>query len=117
MKAQKYSFNQTKKIGFGTKVIYKYPTPTRDLDIGVMVVNGRHPEDPQTFILEHECQFVMYVTKGSGKVYAGEELFDVQEKDVIFIPSLTKFAVEGILEYVTVDSPAFFPEQSEEIKV
>ncbi|MEK6952502.1 MAG: hypothetical protein AABX29_05805 [Nanoarchaeota archaeon] len=116
MKAVKYSPSDTNEINLGTKRIYKYPTPTKEMDIARMVVKGRHPQDSKTFILEHTCQFVIYVTKGSGKIYAGDELFRVSVGDVVFVPTENKFAVEGDIEYVTVDLPAFFPEQSEETK-
>jgi mannose-6-phosphate isomerase class I len=117
MKAVKYSFDNTNKIDLGTKVIYKYPTPTREFDIAKMVVKGRHPKDPHKFILEHQCQFVIYVTQGSGKISAGEDVFDVAVGDVVFIPTNTKFAAEGDMEYITFDVPAFFSEQSQEITI
>lgn len=117
MKPKKYSQSDTNKIDLGTKVIYKYPTPTKSMDIAKMVVNGRHPEDKDTFIIEHECQFVIYVIKGSGIIYAGDDKFEVGVGDVIFVPTENKFAAEGKMEYITIDNPAFFLEQSEEIKV
>ena len=59
MKATKYTFTDTTKIDLDTKVIYKYPTPTKDFDIGRMVIDGRHPKDARTFILESACSFVI----------------------------------------------------------
>lgn len=117
MKAVKYSSQDTNKIDLGTKVIFKYPTPTKEMDIAKMVVKGRHPESPNTFLLEHKCQYVIYVSKGKGKIYAGEDIFEVKVGDVVFVPVDNKFAAEGDMEYITVDLPAFFPEQSEEIKI
>lgn len=117
MKPRKYSFNQAKKIDLGEKIIYKYLTPTKQFDIAKMVVKGRHPKDKQKFILEHKCQFVIYITRGKGKIYAGNEIFKTTIGDVVFVPTENKFAVEGDIEYITVDVPAFFPEQSEEITV
>lgn len=115
MQPVKYSQNDTNKIDLNTKIIYKYPTPTKLFDIGRMVLNGRHPEDKETFVLEKDCDFVMYIIKGSGKVFAGESIFDVQVDDVVFVPKGNKFAVEGEMEYITVDVPAFYPEQSSEV--
>ena len=89
MKPQKYTLKDVTKIDLGTKIIYKYPVLTKLFDVARMVVNGRHPKDKNTYILEHGCMFAMYVIKGSGKIYAGENIFDV---------------------------PAYYPEQSEEIK-
>jgi mannose-6-phosphate isomerase-like protein (cupin superfamily) len=117
MQPIKYSFSETRKIDQETKVIYKYPTPTRQFDIGRMVVKGRHPKDPKTFIIEGDCSFVMHITKGTGRVFAGDEIFDVVEEDVVVVPARHKFAVEGDMEYITFDSPAFYPEQSKEITV
>lgn len=115
MRPIKYTFAQTDKIDLDTKVIYKYPTPTKLFDIGRMVVKGRHPKDADVFILEHECNFVMYILSGNGRVFAGGEVFKVKPEDVVFVPAKNKFAVEGDLEYITFDAPAFYPEQSEEI--
>jgi mannose-6-phosphate isomerase-like protein (cupin superfamily) len=115
MKTCKYSSGDTSKIDLGTKIIYKYPTPTKLFDVGLMVVKGRHPEDPKTFILETDCSLVMYITTGAGHVFLGDDTFQMESKDVIFVPANHKFAVEGKFEYVTFDSPAFYPEQSTEI--
>lgn len=116
MKPVKYSASDTDKIDLGTKIIYKYPTPTKLMDIARMVVKGRHPEEENKFILEHDCNFAIYVTEGSGKINAGDEIFDVKVGDVIFVPAENKFAAEGSMEYITIDVPAFYPEQSEEVK-
>jgi mannose-6-phosphate isomerase-like protein (cupin superfamily) len=85
------------------------------MDISIMKVNGRHPQEKNKFLLEHECQFVMFITKGEGKVYTDDQVFKAKPQDVIFVPKETKFAVEGNFEHITVDVPAFYPEQSEEV--
>lgn len=115
MKPVKFTKKEAKKIDLGHKVIYKYPTPTRLFDIAMMEVNGRHPSEEGKFLIEHDCNFVIYVTKGKGVIFAGDERFKVEKGDVVFVPDNNKFAVEGILEYVTVDVPAFYMEQSEEV--
>jgi len=117
MKPAKYSSSDTTTIDLGTKTIHKYPTPTKSMDIARMVVNGRNPVVKDTFLIEHECQFVIYVIKGSGTIYAGDEVFKVGVGDVVFVPTNNRFAAEGSMEYITVDNPAFFLEQSEEVKL
>ena len=116
MKPVKYTSSDTNLIDLGTKKIYKYPTPTKEMDLGKMVVNGRHPVEPNTYFIEHVCSFVLYVTKGNGMVYAGDETFELGVGDVVFVPKNNKYAVEGNFEYITFDSPAFFPEQVEDLK-
>ncbi len=116
MKPKKYTFEDTKKINLNTKIIYKYPTPTQLFDIARMVVKGRHPEDKNTFIIEEDCSFIIYVIKGKGTVYAGEKELKVSINDVVLVPKGNKFAIKGNLEYITVNVPAFYLEQSTEVK-
>ena len=114
MKPTKYSSDKAAVVNLGTKVIYKFPTQTKLFELSRMVVNGRHPENPKEFILESDCHFMIYVIKGNGKIYAGEEIFSVSVGDVVDVPPRNKFACEGKgLEYITFDVPAFYPEQSE----
>jgi len=115
MQPAKYTASDTRLIDLGTKVIYKYPTPTKDFDVGRMVVDGRHPAKPGSFIIEEACSFVMYVMHGRGTVYAGDQIFKVGPEDVVFVPKQHKFAVEGQFEYITFDAPAFYPEQTKEV--
>jgi mannose-6-phosphate isomerase-like protein (cupin superfamily) len=115
MKPFKYSQQDTNKIDLGTKVIFKYPSPTKLFEIARMEINDHHPQEPNKFLLEHDCQFAFYVIKGQGVIYASEEVFKVKVGDVVFVPKENKFAAEGNFEYITVNVPAFYPEQSEEI--
>lgn len=64
MKPQKFTFKDTKKVDLKTKVIHKYPTLSRLLELNHMAVNGRHPENKNEYIIEHNCQFIIYVTRG-----------------------------------------------------
>ena len=109
----KYSIKDAKKIDLGTKQIYSYPLSTRLMSVAYMKISGRHPEKENEWLFEHDCQFVIYVTKGKGKVYVGKKTIVVTVSDVVFIPTETPFAVEGNFEYVTFDTPGFYPEQSE----
>lgn len=114
MKPQKFTFEDTKKVDLGTKVIYKYPAPSRLFGLSYVTINGRSPENKNEYTIEHKCQFIIYVTKGSGKIYAGDEVFDVKVGDAVYVPTENKFAVEGKdLEYVEIQTPAWYPEQAE----
>lgn len=117
MKAVKISKKESKLVNLGTKKIYKFILPTKLYGIAKMVVHGRHPENPQKVVMEKDCSFVMYVVKGSGKYFINEEEFNVKADDVVYVPSGSTFACEGDFEYITVDVPAYYPEQSEELNV
>ena len=118
MRPQKFTFKDTEKIDLKTKVIYKYPSLSRLLELNHMIVNGRHPENKDEHVIEHDCQFIIYITKEAGKVYAGDEIFNVKTGDVVYVPTENKFAVEGNnFEYITIDTPAWYPEQAETVSI
>lgn len=105
--------SDTDIVDLKTKVIRKYSTGDKSYEVNVMNLNGRYPENPNHFIFETECKFMLYVTKGHGKIYLDEQIIEVEEGDAIEVPTNTKFASEGYnFEYLTVDIPAWFPEQA-----
>lgn len=115
MNPVKISEKEAKKIELGTKVIYKYILPTKLFDIAKMVVKGRHPQDPKKVIFEKDCSFAIYLINGHGKYVINNKEFEVSEGDVVYVPSGSKFSCEGNFEYITVDVPAYYPEQSKEV--
>lgn len=117
MKAKKFAPADTRIVDLGTKIIYNYPSLPRLVELNHMVVNGRHPEDENKYVLEHDCQFILHVIRAEGKIYAGNEIFDVDVGDVVHVPTNTKFAAEGEgFEYITANVPAWYPDQAEVVK-
>lgn len=105
--------DQAKLVDLGNKVIRKYIAPDKSMEINYMTVTGRNPENPHHFLLEKEVQFMMYVIKGTGTVFVGDEKHAVEVGDVIHVPKNTKFAIESEnLEYLAAETPAFYPEQA-----
>lgn len=104
--------DQAKIVDQGSKVIIKYPSTDNKLEINYMILNGRTPDKKESFLCETKVHFMVLIIKGNGKVYCGNEVFDVQEGDSIDVPAGTKFAAEGNLEYVTAESPAWFEAQA-----
>ncbi len=105
--------NQAKIVDQGTKIIRKYTASDKQLEINHMILNGRTPEKKGTFLCETKLHFMVFVIKGKGKIFRGNEVFNVKEGDCIDVPPKTKFAAEGYdFEYITVESPAWYPEQA-----
>jgi len=105
--------NQAKIVDQGTKIIRKYTAPDRQLEINHMVLNGRTPEKEGTFLCETKLHFMVFVVKGKGKIFRGDEVFDVEEGDCVDVLPNTKFAAQGYdFEYITAESPAWYPEQA-----
>jgi mannose-6-phosphate isomerase-like protein (cupin superfamily) len=113
MKTVKYSKSDAKITDQVTKIVHAYPSPTRMMSVAYMEIKGRHPQGNK-FSLDHDCAFMIYVTKGEGKVYLDKEIVKVTVGDVVYVAIGTPFACEGRMEYVIVDVPGFYPEQIEE---
>ncbi len=105
--------NQAKIIDKGDKVIKKYTAPDKQLEINHMTLNGRTPDKEGTFLCETKLHWMLFVTKGKGRVFRNDEVFDVEEGDCVDFPPGTRFAAEGRnFEYITVENPAWYPEQA-----
>lgn len=104
---------QAKIVDQKTKIIRKYTASDKQLEVNYMTLNGRTPEKAGTFLCEAKVHFMAYVTKGNGKIFLEEEIFEVGEGDCIDVPAGTKFAAEGNFEYITAENPAWYPEQAQ----
>lgn len=105
--------DKAKTVNKGTKIIKKYTAPDKSLEINHMILNGRTPEEEGTFLCETKVHFMALVVKGKGKMYVGNEVYEVKEGDCVDVPAGTKFAAEGHnFEYITAESPAWYPEQA-----
>ena len=94
------------------KKIKKYPSPSKVMEYNVMLVNGRSPVKEDRFIYNTLVHFMIYVTKGTGVFFVDNQEFNVGPGAVLDVPPKTRFAVHGEeLEYLTVENPAWFPEQ------
>jgi len=95
------------------KTIKRYPSASRTIEMNVMTVNGRSPMNSDHYIYNALVHFMIYITKGTGVFYVDNIAYETSAGDVLDVPPKTRFAVSGEgLEYVTVESPAFLPEQS-----
>lgn len=104
--------SNAKKVDLGTKVITKYTSQDKKLEANHVKISGRHPEEKDQFIYETDCHFLVYVINGSGTIFCDDDKFEVTQGDVVDVPPKTKYAVEGDLEYLALDTPAWYPEQA-----
>jgi mannose-6-phosphate isomerase-like protein (cupin superfamily) len=102
-----------KIIDLHTKIIRKYTALDKSLEFNHMTLSGRNPENPEHYIFETKVHFMVFILKGKGKVYCDDQVFYVETGDVVDVPVNTKFAAEGDdFEYLTTETPAWFPEQA-----
>lgn len=104
---------QAKVVDLGTKTIKKYTASDKQLEINYMILNGRTPEKVGTFLCETKVHFMALITKGKGRIFVENDIFEVSEGDCVDVPAGTKFAAEGNFEYITAENPAWYPEQAQ----
>jgi len=104
---------EAKIVDLKTKIIRKYTARDKNLEFNHMTLSGRNPEESNHYIFETKVHFMVYVVKGQGKIYVNNDVFSVVEGDVVDVPPNTRFAAEGTdFEYLTTETPAWFPEQA-----
>jgi mannose-6-phosphate isomerase-like protein (cupin superfamily) len=98
----------------GECTVFEYGK-VNNIDGCVALINGKYPT--QHFILNNECDMVVYVVSGTGKVTSGDEVIELESDDVIFIPKQEKYAWEGDdLKLFISCNPAFTPDQYAEVE-
>lgn len=113
MRAMLIKKNQAKIVNQETKIIKKYTAPDKQLEINHMILNGRTPKKEGTFLCESKLHWMLFVIKGKGKIFLNDDVFEIKEGDCVDFPPGSKFAAEGHdFEYITVESPAWYPEQA-----
>lgn len=102
---------QISKDGF----VYEYNDANKDLGMAVSELNGRVPDEGK--IKNNVVHEVYYVLSGAAKVFMNDNVFGISEGDVLYINAGQEYYVEADnLKLVIPTSPAFYPEQWENIK-
>lgn len=112
---KKVSAKDTKLVELKNKKIFQYNLPTKIMSVSYMELDGRNPEGNKV-LLEKDCSFVMYVTKGKGKYLINGDKVNVSTGDVVFVRAGSTFVAEGKFEYLTMVIPAYHSDSTEEIE-
>lgn len=90
---------------------YGFPFGDKDIDIAVVTVNGRYPEEG--FVLNELSKEIAYILSGKGNItIANETTRSVQAGDAVMIQPGEKYYWGGDnLEMIMPCSPAFDPAQ------
>lgn len=95
--------------------VYEYQDANKNLGLAVSELNGRVPDEGT--MKNKVCLEAYYVMSGSAKVFMNNEVFELSEGDIFYIEPNQEFYVEASnLKLVIPTSPAFYPEQWENIK-
>jgi mannose-6-phosphate isomerase-like protein (cupin superfamily) len=94
---------------------YEYSFEDSDLNISLVKVNGRYPEEG--FAMNEVCKEAAYIVGGSGSLCVeGGERVEVSVGDAILLQPHEKYYWEGVaLTLVMPCAPAFYSEQHKKI--
>ena len=93
--------------------VYEYVMKNTDMNIGVAEIIGRYPEEG--YAINHKCDEMGYVLKGSGRLITEKSEATLGSGDVVYIPHGEKYFWEGNMTLVLPSTPAWYPEQYETI--
>lgn len=93
--------------------VYEYPLGSKVINGALIEIKGRYPDSGN--VMNQVCKEIVYVVKGSGKVVVEDREQDIQAGDSIFIDNNEKFCWLGDITIYAVCSPAYYPEQHEEL--
>ncbi len=95
-------------------VVREYPFKSKLLGIATALINGRYPDKGKA--INYECEETYYVISGKAKLYHQDGEHILEKGDAFFFEKGKWYWLEANdLEVVVSTSPAWFPEQNENI--
>lgn len=73
--------------------VREYEFPTNEFGFATTQINGRYPEQKRAVNLE--CEQLMYVISGSGKVHSDKGDFEIDKGDSYHIKKRERYWIEG----------------------
>lgn len=94
--------------------IHEYPFNDPNINIGTAKINGRFPE--AGYLVNEVIKEYAYVIQGFGKIITKSGMIEFNVGDVLCIPAGELYYWEANCMLVMPCSPAWYPEQSKNIK-
>lgn len=107
--------NETKEFKNSDQCIaIEYPMGDKDINGAIGKISGRYPDKGR--VVNTKCKELAYVIKGSGKVVVEGKEYLLNQGDVVLIEPNEKYFWEGNLEIFMPCTPAWYPEQHQEVE-
>lgn len=74
----------------------------KDFSGSLITLNGKHPR-----IINKNEDRIYFIISGEGKFTVGDQVHSVKSEDLVFIPKLTEYEMEGEMKYLMISSPEF----------
>ncbi|MEA2020641.1 MAG: cupin domain-containing protein [Patescibacteria group bacterium] len=106
--------NQSEKHENSTTCIaYEYPLGDKDINGAVIELSGRYPDEGR--VINHKCKELAYIIKGSGRVVVESDEVKLRPGSLILFEPGERYFWEGNLVMFVPCTPAWYPEQHEEV--
>lgn len=92
----------------------EYPLGDKDINGAVIKLSGRYPE--KGYVTNKVCKELVYVVEGEGLVITSRESQKLKRGDLALIHPGEKYYFEGKLTMFMPCSPAWYPEQHEQVQ-
>ncbi len=106
--------NRIKRKNSPKCIAYEYPTEDQDIDIAVIEIDGRYPDNG--YVTNEAVKELVFVAGGMGKIVIGNEENRLEEGDAVLILPKQKYFFDGKLKLIVSCSPSWYPEQHKHVK-
>lgn len=91
----------------------EYPLNDKDINGAVIKLRGRYPN--KGVVINLKCKELAYVIKGSGKLVVEDEEIQLDAGDLALIEPNEKYFWKGNMILFTPCTPAWYPEQHQQL--
>ncbi len=86
--------------------VYNYITRdfNESFSLSLAILEGDHPQTKN-----ETSDRAYYIVEGTATVDVGDNSYQVENGDVVFIPKNTTHSIKGRVKYIVINSPSFNP--------
>jgi len=108
------SFRDTQLFEGGTNRTYEYNIEDKDINYCIVEVFGRFPKEK--LAINYKCKQMAHVLEGKGILWVEGKIYTLKKDDVVLIDVGEKYYWEGNMKLGIPCSPAWYPEQHDEVE-
>ena len=96
-----------------TCIAKEYPSDEKDISGAVIELRGRYPD--KGYVVNNDCKELAFVIEGEGVVATAGETQSLRQGDLALLLPGEKYYFEGNLTMFMPCSPAWYPEQHQQV--
>lgn len=97
-----------------TSIAYEYTFKDKDINVAVVEIRGRYPEEG--FVLNEEVKEMFFVNFGIGTIVVDQITYELEKGDMFLILPKQKYFLKGDMDLIVSCTPSWNPRQYKNIK-